>query len=139
MTGERNRPIVLGPGEGRHYPMGALNAVFKADEAETACAYSISEWWLDPHTPGPGAHSHEEDDIFYVIEGTLRFLVGDDWIDAPKGTFIRAAGGVVHDFANETDQRAGFLNLSFPGGFEREMPGIAAWFTARTDGTEPPP
>jgi hypothetical protein len=43
-------PIILGPGEGRPYPMGRLSAVFKADGAETAGRYSISEWWLDPYT-----------------------------------------------------------------------------------------
>ena len=32
---ERLRPIVLGPGEGRAYALGAMSAVFKADEAET--------------------------------------------------------------------------------------------------------
>jgi hypothetical protein len=49
--------IVLAAGEGRAYPMGRLAAVFKADGAETDGQYSISEWWLEPHTPGPGAHS----------------------------------------------------------------------------------
>ena len=44
------RPVVLGPGEGRAYPMGRISAVFKADGAETGQLYSISEWWLDPHT-----------------------------------------------------------------------------------------
>ncbi len=56
--------VVLGPGEGRAYPMGRISAVFKADGAETVSRYSISEWWLEPHTQGPGAHSHPEDDIF---------------------------------------------------------------------------
>ena len=42
----------------------------------------ISEWWLEPHTQGPGAHAHPEDDVFYVIEGTMSFLVNDAWIDA---------------------------------------------------------
>jgi hypothetical protein len=50
------RPVVLGPGEGRAYPMGRISAVFKADGAETGQLYSISEWWLDPHTKGPGAY-----------------------------------------------------------------------------------
>jgi hypothetical protein len=63
------RPVVLGPGEGRAYPMGRISAVFKADGAETGQLYSISEWWLDPHTKGPGAHSHPEDDVFYVLAG----------------------------------------------------------------------
>jgi len=127
MTKANERAILLGPGEGRAYALGGMSAVFKADEDETACAYSISEWWLEPHSQGPGPHSHEaNDDIFYVIEGTLRFLIGDRWVDAPKGTFVRAAAGVTHDYVNETDQRAGFLNIYVPGGFERDMPGIVA-------------
>jgi mannose-6-phosphate isomerase-like protein (cupin superfamily) len=122
-------PIVLGPDQGRHYAMGAMRAVFKADEAETAATYSISEWWLEPRTAGPGAHSHEaNDDVFYVIEGTVRFRVGERWIDAPQGSFIRVPAGVTHDFANDTDVRAGFLNIYVPGGFERDMPGIVDWF-----------
>ena len=52
------KAIVLGPGEGRAYPMGRISAVFKADGRETGAGYSISEWWLEPHTKGPGAHSH---------------------------------------------------------------------------------
>jgi hypothetical protein len=51
--------LVLLPGEGRSYPMGRISAVFKADGDETAKRYSISEWWLEPNTQGPGAHSHE--------------------------------------------------------------------------------
>ena len=129
MDDSRSKPIVLGPGEGRAYALGTMDAVFKADEDETASAYSISEWWLAPHSTGPGAHSHEaNDDIFYVIEGTVRFLIGESWIDAPKGTFVRAPAGVTHDFANETDNRVGFLNFYVPGGFERDMPAIVDWF-----------
>ena len=65
--------IFLPPGEGRVYPMGRISAVFKADGDETLGQYSISEWWLEPYTQGPGTHSHAEDDIFYVIEGTMSF------------------------------------------------------------------
>jgi hypothetical protein len=35
-----------------------MRAVFRADGGETADTYSISEWWLEPGTPGPGPHSH---------------------------------------------------------------------------------
>jgi mannose-6-phosphate isomerase-like protein (cupin superfamily) len=129
MTAERNAPIILRPGEGRAYDMGGMRAVFKADEGETGAAYSISEWWLEPQTNGPGPHSHEaNDDIFYVLEGTISFLVGDDWIEASAGAFVRAAPGVTHDFANRTDRRAGLLNIYVPGGFERDMPAIVDWF-----------
>ena len=130
-----NRPaVVLGPGEGRAYPMGRISAVFKADAAETAGRYSISEWWLEPHTQGPGAHSHSEDDVFFVIGGTMSFLVDSEWIDAPVGSFVLVPGGVLHDFENRGATRAGVLNLSAPGDFEQHMPGIAAWFAEHPPG-----
>jgi mannose-6-phosphate isomerase-like protein (cupin superfamily) len=120
--------IVLLPGKGRSYAMGRISAVFKADGDETQNAYSVSEWWLEPHTQGPGAHSHEEDDVFYVIEGTMSFLIGDRWIDAPRGSFMLVPGGMTHDFENRSSSRAGVLNLSIPGDFEKDMPAIARWF-----------
>lgn len=126
------RPIVLGPEEGRAYSMGALSAVFKADGEETAHRYSISEWWLEPHTKGPGVHSHPEDDVFYVLAGTMHVRVGDEWIKAPAGSFIIAPGNVPHDFENRSAERAGMLNVSVPGDFEDNMPGIAQWFNERS-------
>ncbi|NLE85823.1 MAG: cupin domain-containing protein [Myxococcales bacterium] len=122
------KPLFLLPNEGRRYTMGPMEALFLADNDETASGYSISQWWLEPHTSGPGAHSHPEDDVFFVIDGTMSFLVGDEWIDAPRGSFVLAPGGVTHDFENRSDERAGVLNISAPGGFERHMPSIVEWF-----------
>ena len=93
MSEKERRPIVLRPGAGRSYQMGGISAVFKADGVETARQYSISEWWLEPDTEGPGAHSHPEDDAFYVLEGTMSFLVDDEWVDAVKGSFVLVPAG----------------------------------------------
>ena len=101
------KAVILGPGEGRSYPMGRIAAVFKADESESESRYSISEWWLEPHTQGPGPHSHPEDDIFYVIEGTMSVLVGEAWTHATRGSFILVPGGVTHDFENRGETRPG--------------------------------
>jgi quercetin dioxygenase-like cupin family protein len=129
----KRRPVVLGPGEGRSYDMGPqINAVFKADGAESERRYAISEWWLEPHTKGPGGHSHPDDDIFYIHEGTMSVMLDDEWLDAPKGSFVLVPGNMVHNFENRTDQRAGMLNVSAPGGFEDNMPGIAQWFRERS-------
>lgn len=126
--------VTLRPGEGRSYPMGRIAAIFKADGVETARRYSISEWWLESHTQGPGAHSHAEDDVFYVIEGTMSFLLGDQWLDAPKGSFVLVPGGVTHDIENRSEARAGVLNFSVPGNFEEDMPAIVEWFTEHPPG-----
>jgi mannose-6-phosphate isomerase-like protein (cupin superfamily) len=122
------RPVILGPGEGRHYPMGRLSAVFKADGSESAGMYAISEWWLDPHTKGPGTHQHPDDDIFYVLAGTMSVMVGSEWFDAQAGSFVLVPGHTPHDFENRSEERAGLLNVAAPGGFEDNMPGIAQWF-----------
>lgn len=127
-------PVVLGPGEGRAYPMGRIRALFKADGDETAGRYSISEWWLEPNTQGPGAHAHPEDDVFYVIEGTMSVRVGEHWTHAVAGSFVLVPGGVTHDFENRGSVRAGVLNLSIPGAFEPHMAGIAEWFRQHPPG-----
>ena len=130
--GAGRRPLVLEPGAGRVYPMGPLSAVFKADGDETQQRYSISEWWLDPHTKGPGAHQHPEDDVFYILAGTMSVMIDGDWTEAPAGSFVLVPGNVTHDFENRGDQRAGMLNVSAPGNFEENMPGIAQWFNERS-------
>jgi mannose-6-phosphate isomerase-like protein (cupin superfamily) len=138
MSDERSSPvreaIVLAAGHGRAYPMGRISALFKADGAETGARYSISEWWLEPHTQGPGPHAHAEDDIFYVIEGTMSMRIGERWVDAAKGAFVLVPGGITHDFENRGETRAGVLNLSIPGGFETDMPQIAEWFAQHPPG-----
>lgn len=129
--GAERKGVVLAPGAGREFAMGNLSAVFKADGDETGGRYSISEWWLDAHTRGPGSHRHAEDDVFYILEGTMSVMVGDRWVDAAAGSFVLVPGGTPHDFENRSDVRAGMLNVSVPGNFEPQMPAIAGWFRHR--------
>jgi mannose-6-phosphate isomerase-like protein (cupin superfamily) len=114
--------IVLGPGEGRAYAIGAMRGVFKADHED----YCASEWSVEPGCGGPGAHSHPDQvELFLVTEGTMSFLLGDTWLDAPAGTFLRVPAGVTHDFANRTSAPARAYNVFVPGRhFERQF---ASW------------
>ena len=112
-------PIVLPPNAGRAYDLGSMRGVFKADGPETQDRYCVSEWSVEPQQSGPGPHHHEaNEELFLVTEGTMTFLVGDNWIDAPRGTFLRIPAGVTHDFENRTDERAAAFNVFIPGGFE---------------------
>lgn len=125
--------IALTAEQGRHYALGdKLSARFLADEAETGARYSISEWRLEPGQEGVGAHRHaENDDVFYVLEGRIEFLLGETWTAYGPGAFIRAPAGVTHDFRNRGAAPARLLNIYIPGGFERDMQGIVAWFAAQ--------
>lgn len=126
---DHNETLILTERQGRVYNCGTMTAIFKADENETQEKYSVSEWWLEPSSDGPGAHLHKEnDEVFYVLEGTTSFLVGDKWVEADKGTFLRIPAGTIHDFKNKTNKKSGVLNFFIPGGFERNMPSIVKWF-----------
>lgn len=123
------RVLVIPPDGGRRYPLGAMEGVILADNAETGNAYCASTWWVEPRRMGVGAHSHEaNEEVFFVIAGTMTLLVEDTWTSAPTGTFIRIPAGVTHGFRNDGDERAGVLNIFLPGGFEQRMPAIQQWF-----------
>ena len=67
------------------------------------------------------AHVHaDEDDAFYILEGELTFVVGDDEeeVVAGPGTFVLVPPGVRHGFSNRTDQVVRILNLHAPAGFD---------------------
>jgi quercetin dioxygenase-like cupin family protein len=124
-AGAVRRPIVVAPDQGRVYPMGRMRAIFKADTDETENRYSVSEWWLEPRTRGPGAHAHPEDHVFYVIAGTLSLCVDGAWSAAPGGSYVVIPGGTPHTFENRDTVPVGFISFNAPGGFEARMNDIA--------------
>lgn len=120
--------LFVPPGGGRAYDLGPLHSRFLADGVESGDRYCVSEWWLEAGQPGAGAHAHESnEELFYVLEGTMSFRAGEEWIDAPRGSFLRVPAGTTHDFQNRSDARAGVLNVFLPGGFEALMPGLLAY------------
>ncbi|MCY1378388.1 hypothetical protein D9M69_660160 [compost metagenome] len=63
-----------------------------------------------------------------MLAGTASILAGNDWLEAPAGSFVRIPANVMHDFENRTNERVGLLNVFLPGGFEENMPDIVKWF-----------
>lgn len=46
-------------------------------------------------------HLHREfEEAFYVLEGELMFLLGDEWKSAAAGTAVHVPRGLVHAFRN---------------------------------------
>jgi mannose-6-phosphate isomerase-like protein (cupin superfamily) len=77
---------------------------------------------MAPGREGPSAHVHDdEDDAFCVLDGELVFLVDDDDIPAPAGTFVLVPPGVMHTFVNRTSTPVRILNIHAPAGFDRRL------------------
>ena len=64
---------------------------------------------------GPPLHRHRETEIFYVLEGTYRFVVDGAQFEAATGAVVTAPGGSAHAFVNITDRPARQYILIVPG------------------------
>jgi len=71
--------------------------------------------------PGDGSplHTHEaQDESWYVLEGELRFKLGDTMQAAPAGSFVFVPRGTVHAFQNVGRAPARILVIFTPAGME---------------------
>jgi quercetin dioxygenase-like cupin family protein len=119
--------VVHGPGDGERLEVGPSTLVIKAGSEDTDGTFFLSESEIAPGFPGPPPHTHETlHDMFYVLEGELTVLLGDETQIAAPGTFVCVPPGVVHTFSNASDAPVRFLNFNTPGGFERYMRELAS-------------
>ena len=91
-------PDIMGdyPGEMRMF----------ADHLDTdQIAFTVRR--MPPDTGGRGSYGHHhemQDEVYYVISGTLTFKCGDDEFQAERGTVVNVPARVVRSVHNDTDQ-----------------------------------
>jgi mannose-6-phosphate isomerase-like protein (cupin superfamily) len=67
-------------------------------------------------------HVHEdEDDAFYIVDGEMTFIFGNQRVTAPPGTFVLVPPGVEHGFENRDNRPVRMLNIHAPAGFDRRI------------------
>ena len=111
--------LLHGPGEGEHHDAGAAQIFIKADGEHTGGSFYLAESTLAPGFAGPPPHRHRRlHDMFYVLEGTLTLLLGEETVEAGPGSFACVPPGVVHTFRNDSDGPVRLLNFNTPAGFE---------------------
>lgn len=129
------KPIVSQASEGRLYELGAkknTKVLFKADGAEVANQYAITEWWMEKDGPGPDPHVHENNnELIYVIQGPVAVLIGENWERIETGGLVVIPAGTTHTFANQSDQRVGILNIFLDSTYEAMMPHIIKLYENR--------
>lgn len=109
-----HRPAATGPafwGPGDHY-------TFLVTGKESGGAYFAMEA-LVPPGGGPPPHIHRrEDETFYLIEGGVEFVLGEDTITAGPGDFVNIPRGTVHCFRNTGAATARMILTFTPAGIE---------------------
>jgi mannose-6-phosphate isomerase-like protein (cupin superfamily) len=104
--------------------------------------FVLAEWQDDGYEPGQliaPPHVHlEDDEAWYVLDGRLRFRIGDDEIDAPAGTAIYGLHGLAHTYWNPAPEPARYLLVMRPrtvqliealhDGTQRDHAALAALF-----------
>ncbi len=115
---EQFKPLVINRAAGR--PLWHLGALvnFKALGSETGGRYWALEGLAD-HNMAVPMHVHtREDEFWYVLEGEIRFFIGDDTVIGRPGTFAYIPKGVPHTFQILTET-ARWFGVGTPAGLDQ--------------------
>src|SRR5690242_16785250 len=80
-------------------------------------AEGVSFSWrrMPPGTGGRGSYGHRhpgQEEVYFVISGTVTFKLGDDVFQAGPQTAVRVGGGTFRSVHNDTDAEAELLIVS---------------------------
>jgi len=84
-------------------------------EAGNACQMGCFELRVRPGSNVPPPHSHTaNEELVYVLEGTLRFSVGSETRDLQPGDSMTTPPGVAHGFSNPHTVTARAIVINTP-------------------------
>ena len=110
-----NAGRIVAPGAGRRFRVGPNELTVKAGPETGHRLATVFESTLPPGGGYPLTHVHDEyEEIFYVLDGEIEYLIGSQWTAAATGTTICVPPGVVHAFRNASPHPARHLALHAP-------------------------
>ena len=109
-------------GEGKRIkPSPEEELFFKITGDDTDGRFDYLEGTIE-YLGGPPMHIHHfQDETFYVVEGELRFKLGEEMLDLEAGDFAYIPKGVAHGYVNMKQEPVRGLGIFVPGGFDRFM------------------
>jgi len=114
-----DRNFVVGPTEGKLVNLRGVGARYLARGAETGGRVALIEHPIQPRALASPIHTHrDEDEISYVVGGTIGVQIGDQVLTAGPGSLVFKPRGIPHAFWNASDAVATVLEVITPGGFE---------------------
>ena len=92
---------------------------FLATGEDTSGRYALWEA-LVPPGGGPPPHVYSrEDEGFYILEGEIAPMIGDQHLVAGAGMFANVPVGMPHSFKNDSSKPARILISVAPAGLEK--------------------
>jgi quercetin dioxygenase-like cupin family protein len=115
-----NRFMHIPAGEKRAYWVHGSLFRFLVSGEETGGSCSVMEILVSPGN-GAAPHSHPEANLqYYVLEGTLTFLIGHRTIQVGPGDLLYVPRGTLHAVQNG-DSSARMIASFSPAGPEKEL------------------
>jgi quercetin dioxygenase-like cupin family protein len=95
--------------------LGQLEIRYLQSSAGSGCQMGSFEMRVPPRSNVPPPHSHPgNEELVYVLEGTLRYTVGSETRDLRPGDSMATPRGVVHAFSNPHAVEARALVVNTP-------------------------
>ncbi len=109
----RIQPYALKAGEGWTYRFG-IDFTVKTGEVKEGSGAAFMEY-VTRKGEEPPSHTHKtEDEMFYVLEGTITFRCGEASFDLEKGGFIFLPHGIEHHYTIRSEDPVRLIVVTSP-------------------------
>lgn len=128
-TDKRAHPYALRPGEGWTYRFG-IHFTLKAREVRESGGAAVLEYVTKKGEEPPDHVHRTEDEMFYILEGAIRFRCANETFELEKGGFVFLPRGIKHGYTILSDDPVRLLVVTSPvrdgssagwGGFVADM------------------
>lgn len=114
MSTNANEIFVSRPGEGRSYNVLGAPITVRSSGRQDQMAF------VDHAVPAgfgvPLHMHHDEDEMIFVLEGTVTFVTEQGEVEAGPGTFLHLPRAIPHGFFNRSGANARMIAVASAGG-----------------------
>lgn len=118
---ESQKPFVIKKGKARHdkhLPFGKNPNDLKVSKKDSQGGFALLEY-IGKEKIGPALHVHlAQDELFFVVEGEYKFLVGEEYHELTSGDCIFLPRGIPHTWIQRSTHGRLIYLVSPAGSFE---------------------
>jgi len=126
--------FVVAAGGGRTIGLPGWSMLVTLGADATGGVVTVIHGEIQAGHAGPAEHIHDgHDETFLLLEGALRFRLGDDYTAARAGETVFCPRGRAHGFSNPFEHPAVYVVVLTPSGYEGYLEHVAEHFRRTGD------